>query len=40
MPGRPVDTNFGYDPHAAREVLASGAPLTVVPLDAEAAKNC
>ncbi|MDQ4502509.1 nucleoside hydrolase [Sinomonas sp. ASV322] len=33
VPGRPVDTNFGYDPHAAHAVLAAGAPVTVVPLD-------
>jgi inosine-uridine nucleoside N-ribohydrolase len=33
VPARPVDTNFGYDPHAAQAVLASGAPVTVVPLD-------
>ncbi|KHL02159.1 hypothetical protein LK10_13730 [Sinomonas humi] len=31
--GRPIDTNFGYDPQAAQTVIASGAPLTVVPLD-------
>lgn len=28
-----VDTNFAVDPQAARDVLASGIPLTVVPLD-------
>jgi inosine-uridine nucleoside N-ribohydrolase len=28
-----VDTNFAVDPHAARAVLRSGLPLTVVPLD-------
>ncbi|WP_422934359.1 nucleoside hydrolase [Sinomonas sp. P47F7] len=33
VPGRAVDTNFGYDPHAAAAVLASGAPITLVPLD-------
>lgn len=33
VPGRAVDTNFGYDPHAAHAVLTSGARVTVVPLD-------
>lgn len=28
------DTNFGVDPEAARIVLTSGAPITLVPLDA------
>jgi inosine-uridine nucleoside N-ribohydrolase len=34
VPGRTVDTNFGYDPLAARIVLGSGATLLVAPLDA------
>lgn len=29
----PVDTNFGFDPEAARIVLTSGARITLVPMD-------
>lgn len=34
VPGYLKDTNFGLDPEAAHAVLTSGAPITLVPMDA------
>ncbi|MEQ3551512.1 nucleoside hydrolase [Pseudonocardia nematodicida] len=36
VPGYLQELNFGMDPEAARVVLASGAPITLVPLDVTA----
>ena len=33
VPHRVEELNFGYDPEAARIVMTSGAPITLVPLD-------
>jgi inosine-uridine nucleoside N-ribohydrolase len=33
VPHRVEELNFGYDPEAARIVMASGAPITLLPLD-------
>ena len=33
VPNKPQELNFGYDPEAARLVVTSGAPTTLVPLD-------